>query len=276
MRQIAHISDLHFGAEEPAVAEGLSADLSDRSPHLVAVSGDLTQRARRRQFAAARDFLARIPQPQLVVPGNHDIPLYDVFNRAMRPLARFRRYITRDMHPFFQDEQMAVAGVNTARANTWKDGRVSLSQIHRLREQFDSVSRDHFKVLVAHHPFIPPHDDPHAAMVGRAKLALKTLSASGCTLILAGHLHAAYSGDVRPHHIEIKRSILVAQAGTAVSHRRRNEPNAYNWITFDRDRLTIEVRTWNGRRFETARQSEFTSTDHGWSVKRGSPPASSF
>src|SRR5205823_6106338 len=126
--------------------------------------------------------------------------------------------------PFFHDEEMAVAGVNTARSNTWKEGRISLAQIEGLKARFDSVPRHLFKVLVSHHPFIPPQSDAQAALVGGARRALKMLEACGCTLILAGHLHQAYSGDVRPYHLEINRSILVAQAGTAISHRRRGEP----------------------------------------------------
>src|ERR1700722_10258980 len=119
MRTIAHISDLHFGSEDPRLAEGLLADLAEVRPALVAVSGDLTQRARRGQFAAARAVLSRIPFPQLVVPGNHDIPFYDLGRRFLRPLNRFRRYITHDLNPTFADEEMLVVGINTARSATW-------------------------------------------------------------------------------------------------------------------------------------------------------------
>src|SRR5438445_2755469 len=133
MPVIAHISDLHFGTEDPAVAEGLLADLATQQPALVVNSGDLTQRARAGQFRAARAFLDRIPFPQLTVPGNHDIPFYDVARRFLSPLSRYRRYITPDLAPRFESEQFVVLGVNTARSATWKNGRISLEQIEEIR-----------------------------------------------------------------------------------------------------------------------------------------------
>ncbi|MCC7421237.1 MAG: metallophosphoesterase [Planctomycetaceae bacterium] len=264
MRRIAHLSDLHFGAEEARIAEGLLDDLASRSPDLVVVSGDLTQRARRHQFLAARAFLDRIAAPRLVVPGNHDIPLYNVLDRLTRPLSRFRALITDDLHPFHHDSEIAVAGVNSARPDRWKEGRLSLRQIRRLQEQFESVSSDHFKVLVCHHPFIPPEGRAPAAIVGRGRLALRMLETAGCALILTGHLHHAYSGDARPFHLEMKRSILVAQAGTAISHRRREEANAYNQLTLDGDRLDLMVRAWDGRQFATTGHKQFRRTESGW------------
>lgn len=268
MRRIAHISDLHFGAEDPLIAAGLLDDLSRQAADLVVISGDLTQRARADQFEAARAFLEQIPVRQIVVPGNHDVPLYNVVHRLLRPLSRYRRYITSDLHPFYADEEIAVAGVNTARSATWKEGRISHFQIRHLSDRFRSVPESLFKVLVSHHPFIPPAGSEQTPLVGRARLALRTLEGAGCALILAGHLHRAYNGDVRPHHLEIKRSILVAQAGTAISHRRRDEPNAYNWITLEGDRLELEVRAWDGNRFAASSLSVFQRSEEGWITLR--------
>ena len=129
MSVIAHISDLHFGAESPEIVEGLVSDLTVLKPALIAVSGDLTQRARPQEFMAARAFLDRMVIPRLVVPGNHDIPLFDLLSRFGRPLGRFRRYINEDVDPFFQTADLAVLGINTARSNTWKEGRVSEAQV---------------------------------------------------------------------------------------------------------------------------------------------------
>lgn len=266
MRRIAHISDLHFGAEDPRIAEQLLTDLAQQTPHLVAVSGDLTQRARRSQFQAARDFLDRMQPPKLIVPGNHDVPLYNVVARFMRPLAGYCRFITPDLHPFFVDDEIAVAGVNTARSNTWKDGRISLAQMDTLRTQFNSVPDRLFKVLVSHHPFIPPHGDSDEALVGRGDLAIKTLQSCGCSLILSGHLHHAYSGDARAHHVKLTRSILVAQAGTAISHRRRNEANAYNQITIEGDDLELMIRAWDGARFVATTTRHYALTAAGWAL----------
>jgi 3',5'-cyclic AMP phosphodiesterase CpdA len=267
MRCIIHISDLHFGTELPDVAEGLLSDISRQPAHLLAVSGDLTQRARGGQYAAAKAYLEPIDLPKIIVPGNHDIPLYNFVARFGWGLANYRQYITTEMCPKFSDEELAVAGVNTARPNRWKDGRISKEQIEELWNFFRAEPATKFKVLVGHHPFIPPTSDANAPLVDGAKAALRMLELSGCHLILAGHLHLAYTGDVRPHHVEIKRSILVAQAGTAISHRRRDEPNAYNVVTINGNRLQIEVRAWNGREFASTGIEEFAETPEGWIAK---------
>jgi 3',5'-cyclic AMP phosphodiesterase CpdA len=275
MRRIIHISDLHFGTEDPLIAEGLLADVAGQSAHVVAVSGDLTQRARRSQFAAARAYLARIPLPQVIVPGNHDIPLYNVLARFARPLDAYCRYFACNLFPAHADAELAIAGVNTARSNTWKDGRISPDQVERLERFFTSRGPHELKVLVAHHPFVPPARDPGAALVGGAAEALRVLERVGCSLILAGHLHHAYIGDATVHHVEIKRSILVVQAGTAISRRRRDEANAYNVLTIDGEALTIEVRAWNGRAFSAVDSSRYGHTDNGWRpfAPDASPPA---
>lgn len=271
MRTIAHISDLHFGAADLPVAEGLLEDLTALAPALVVVSGDLTQRARRRQFAAARDFLARIPFPLLLVPGNHDIPLYDVARRFLRPLNRYQRYITSDLMPLFRDEELAVLGINTARSATWKNGRISLAQIQDIRRVFCSVPAQLFKVMVTHHPFVPPPNDPSPALVGRGPLALEALQACGVELLLAGHLHIGYSGDVTAQYLAMRRSILVAQAGTAISLRRRGEANAYNLIRIDLPHLQITVRGWNGEKFGDVLRTDYVKRGSQWVAPQNEP-----
>ncbi len=146
--------------------------------------------------------------------------------RFARPLARFRRYIDEEVDPFFSTDALAVLGMNTARSNTWKDGRISLAQIDGLRRRLGPLPPHVSKVLVTHHPFLPPPGDPSPPLVGRAAEALQAAEACGVDLVLAGHLHRGYTGDIRTHHVDIRRGILVAQAGTAVSHRVRNEPTA--------------------------------------------------
>jgi 3',5'-cyclic AMP phosphodiesterase CpdA len=264
MPLIAHISDLHFGTEDPAVANGLLEDLQQIKPDLVVNSGDLTQRARVRQFKAARAFMDRIPFPQLTVPGNHDIPFYDVMMRFFSPLARYQHYITPNLAPRFMTSEFAVLGVNTARSATWKNGRISVEQIHEIRQTLCALPFSQFKVLVTHHPFVPPPDDPSPALVGRGPEAMDVLDTCGADLLLAGHLHRHYSADARTHHVRIKRTILVAQAGTAISHRRRNEPNAYNLITLIPPEVELQVRTWTGQKFEPLTSTRYMKIENHW------------
>ena len=264
MRTIAHISDLHFGREERRAVEGLLADLGDRAPSLVVVSGDLTQRARRREFAAARDFLGRLPFPKIVVPGNHDVPLYNVVNRFARPLQRYREYITDELSPTYIDEEIAVLGINTARSLTWKGGRISHRQIAEVRAKLCPVPPSALKIAVTHHQFIPPPGKSAGDLVGRAMLALEALEACGVDLLLAGHLHLGYTGDVRATHRTATRSMVVVQAGTAVSTRGRGEANSYNFLTIDRGHLTVAVRSWDGTRFSTTRTVHYAKSGNEW------------
>jgi 3',5'-cyclic AMP phosphodiesterase CpdA len=264
---IAHLSDLHFGREDPAVTRELLAELTRQPPSLLAVSGDLTQRARRSQFEAARSFLDAIPAPRVVVPGNHDIPLFDVVRRVLSPLGRYERHVDQDKNPFLEVDGLAVLGVNSARPSAWKAGRLSLAQIRMLEQRLCAVSRDAFKVLVTHHPFLPPPADPTQALVGRGLLALLAAERCGVDLLLAGHLHRGYTGDARTHHILLRRSILVAQAGTAISRRtRRGEPNSYNRIHVAPPTVQIEVRCWDGRAFTTGRTARFEKVHERWRV----------
>jgi len=265
VRTIAHISDLHFGREDPAIVGALREDLKRAEPDLVAVSGDLTQRARRREFAAARAFLHGLDAPVLAVPGNHDIPLFDLARRLLQPLDRYRQYIHEDDNPFLEDEEMAVLGLNTARASELRgDGRISLSQIEVLRRRLEPLPPDRVKVLVTHHPFVPAPAGPQQALVGRGLLGLQAAEAAGVDVVLAGHLHRGFAGDVRTHHVSIKRSILVFQAGTAVSTRLRGEPNSYNLILLDPPRLSCTVHAWDGQGFRPLAPTRFIKTDDEW------------
>lgn len=273
MRTVAHVSDLHFGRELPAVAAGLVADLRAAQPSLVVVSGDFTQRARQVEFVAARDYLASLPQPQLLVPGNHDVPLFDVARRFLAPLARYHTFIHADVDPTYCDDELLVIGLNTARSFTWKNGRLSLDQIRALAGRL-RAGGDRIKIVVTHHPFLPPPgENTGIALVGRAAHAVEVLGAGEVDLLLAGHLHHGYAGDIRTHYPTTSRAMIAVQAGTAISCRlRQGELNAYNLIRIDGAELTIEVREWNGVGFLPIRRTVYDRNDHGWHSRTGVDP----
>lgn len=272
MKTIAHISDLHFGTVIPAVAEGLVADLHSLAPSLVVNSGDLTQRARRRQFADARAYLERLPQPQLVVPGNHDIPLFDVARRFLSPLSRYCKFIDEELNPVFEDDELFVVGLNTARSFTWQSGRISDDQVNLLQRTLERAGA-RTKIVVTHHPFIPPPYGTGIELVGRAARAIPIMASGEVDLLLSGHLHQGYAGDIRPHYPLARRAMIAVQAGTATSGRTRTEPNAYNWITLESDRITIAVRAWNGTAFAPLNVSVFSRSPLGWDTVTGAPGA---
>ncbi|MBA3847941.1 MAG: metallophosphoesterase [Planctomycetes bacterium] len=263
MVRIAHLSDLHFGTEDTVVAAALTRDVLAFAPDLVVVSGDLTQRARRREFAAARAWLDALPFPRLAVPGNHDLPLWHLFDRAVRPLARFQHAIGSDM-PLFRDRSLAVIGINTARAGTMKSGRISHAQILALKRFFAGAAPDALRVVVAHHQFIVPALSRHRAPLGRMELAVHALREARVDLLLAGHLHHAFSDDLAAHWPACGRSIVVAQAGTAISHRRGAQGNAWNAVTHDRGELVIAVRGYREGAFSEAAASRWRHQAAGW------------
>jgi 3',5'-cyclic AMP phosphodiesterase CpdA len=272
VRTIAHLSDLHFGREDPRVVAALLADLDARGPSVVAVSGDLTQRARPSQFRAASAFLDRIAAPKVVVPGNHDVPLFDVVRRFRSPLGHYTRLVTPELAPVHEDAELYVAGVSTARSLTWKEGRISVEQIEALRSRFcgDPVA-GRLRVLVAHHPFATAADRPRHAVAGRSGRAIGALTACGLDVLLTGHLHRLAHGELE-HPVErLSRSVLAFHAGSATSVRLRGEPNSYNWIEVDGPRLTLTIRSHTGSRFETVLERTFEHGSDGWRAADAMP-----
>jgi 3',5'-cyclic AMP phosphodiesterase CpdA len=267
MRRLAHISDLHFGRIQGDAVEALLADLHALRPNLVVVSGDLTQRARRVEFLEAQAFLARLQAPVLVVPGNHDIPLYDVVRRALAPLARYRRFIHEDLAPRYDDDEIAVAGINTARAFAVQNGRVSLPALAAIQAAWSERPDDVVRIVVSHHPFVRPAQHPQAPLVGRAGPALEVLERARVDLVLSGHLHASWSGEAAGDAAAqpaARRSILVVQAGTATSARTRGEANGFNVIDIAGKRVDIAVRALEGARFVPVGRVAWAKEDGRW------------
>ena len=265
MRILIHLSDLHFGRIDPPILGPLANFIRDIKPDLVAVSGDLTQRARTAEFVAAKEFLSSIPFPQIVVPGNHDVPLYNPFARFVRKLDRYRRYISDDLQPVVADSEMVVVGVNTARALTWKDGRINVPQLEELRATMEKAPSDCTKIVVTHHPFDLP-TGASGRVVGRSRLAMKTLAECGVDLLLAGHFHIADTGQTAKRYQLPGYSAVIVSSGTSTSTRGRGHPNSFNVIRLDRPNLTIERRVWRPTSglFDVLSIERFQHAPGGW------------
>ena len=271
MRTLVHLSDLHFGRVDATLIAPLTALIVTIAPDVLVVSGDLTQRAKSAEFIAARAFLDTLPAPQIVVPGNHDISLHNPFNRFMRPLAKYTRYITDDLEPFFLDAEIAVAGVNTARSLTIKDGRINDEQIARLHARLAKAPPEVVKVIVTHHPFDLPETYDSDELVGRADAALQTFAGCGADLLLAGHLHASHAGTTSARYRIDGYAALAVQAGTATSTRGRGETNSFNVIRIEAQRISIDRMAWqpNVERFALAETSTFTREGERWMAQAG-------
>ena len=264
MRVLVHLSDLHFGRIAHAVLPALERAIADLSPDLLVVSGDLTQRARPAQFREARAFLDRLPGAKLVVPGNHDVPLYDVYQRFFHPLGRYRRHFSGETEPEYVDDEIAVLGVNTARSAAVRGGRINERQVARLRARLCALDARVTKIVVTHHPFDLPA--PYAArhLVGRAAMAMADLARCRADVFLAGHLHTSHAGDTTLRYRIPGFAALVVQAGTASSTRGRGEANAFNVLRVGPGEVSIEHRLFGDGRFGGGEERRFVRSGEGW------------
>lgn len=244
MRTLVHLSDLHFGRVDAALLAPLREAVFAARPDLVVVSGDLTQRARRSQFRAAAAWLGTLPGPQLLVPGNHDVPLYDVARRFLAPLARFRRYISAEAFPYHEDGEIAAIAINTARSLAFKGGRINRDQVDEVARRFQGLPEAVTRIVVSHHPFDLPEGAEATDLVGRAQMAMQAFAGCGVDLFLSGHLHRTHSGNTARRYAIAGFAALVVQAGTATSTRGRGESNAFNVLRIGAADMQVDTLGW--------------------------------
>ena len=274
MARIAQLSDVHFGANDPKIVAGAEAWLQQQRPDLVIISGDFTQRARVEQFREASAWLNRLRADGfniLAVPGNHDVPLYDVMRRFAAPLDRYKRYISNDLCPWFENDEVAVLGINTARSLTIKDGRINREQMRIIEERFAPVAPEKTRILVTHHPlFAMPIGEGGelSEAVGRHDDAIAAVCKAGVHIALAGHFHRTYAESARKMVVNAGPA-LVIQAGTATSTRLRNaELQSFNWIhTHCNNEIELQVIVWDGAGFRRGSHVRYTYDGESWNSR---------
>jgi 3',5'-cyclic AMP phosphodiesterase CpdA len=251
------------------MVEAIERHVDQTDPDLVVISGDLTQRAKTEQFQQACRFLERLRDSGhdvLAVPGNHDVPLYDVLRRFLSPLTRYMRYVDETLCPLFELPGATVLGINTARSFTFKDGRISHEQMQFIRDTFERTDPQAMRILVTHHPlFALPVGEEVARAVGRSELALDAIGEAAVDMLLAGHNHQASIHSARDL-VTRAGPALVIQAGTATSTRVREQPQSYNLIETGSDSAMVTVFAWRGADFQREDSQLFEQQGDHWRI----------
>lgn len=240
---IMHISDLHAGPPfNRYIAEQVARQAHELRPDLLVISGDLVQRARTGQWQTILAYLATLPQPQLIIPGNHDVPLFNPFVRLFFPLSRYRRFISQDLNPVFTRPGLAVVGGCTAHGMTVDGGRMSKRQITAMERAFAHFSADTCKVAVLHHHLVDPPGSKQGRRIPQANDIIHMFDRCGVELLLCGHIHVSYIGntlDVRP---DLRQGTIICQCGTTTSRRgkgREHGKNSFNIVEIDTHAIRI-------------------------------------
>ena len=229
MKRIIHISDVHFGNNDLSLIAPLRERIFSLKPDLMVISGDLVEHASEGEFQQAHDFLASLPQPQIVIPGNHDLAFYNFWQRLSVGLRTYRRFITDDLSPHFQDDEIAVIGANTSRAWQLRGGSLSSVQLQQLEREFAALPEHLVRILVTHHPFDLPEDENRHLIVGHARRSVAGL-APVTDVLLAGHIHLSSSGSTATRYKTQGHSLAFIQAGTCISNRNKGENNSFNFL----------------------------------------------
>ncbi|MDQ2065593.1 metallophosphoesterase [Xinfangfangia sp. CPCC 101601] len=263
MTRILHLSDLHFGTLEPGIEGKALALAKHLRPDATVISGDMTQRARAEQFRQAQAFAAKLPQPVLAVPGNHDAPLYNLFQRLTAPYAGFARTFGAELEPCLHIPGAVLQGVNTADPYAWKRGRLRTGSLARMQQNFAAAPAEYWRVAVLHHAPVPAADNTPAD-IADAPRALRDLGQTGAQIVLSGHTHMPHWGMA-----ETAQGMLFVQVGTAISTRRKTEANDIGLLELDPWGVTL--RTWlalPGQDFREGPQARFRYEGQHW-VKEG-------
>lgn len=269
MPRLVHLSDLHFGRERPEVLDPLRSRIRELDPDLVVVSSDITQRATRREFELARSFVNGLERHVLVVPGNHDVPLYQVGLRLLTPLRRWHEGFGAEPEPCARVGDVAAVGLCSAHGWTLKHGRLTGGQRRRLAGVLRDVPQAWWRVLVVHHPLVTGEDVDRVAR--GADRMLRCLREAGVDMILCGHEHRSWArlATGAPH---AGPGVLVVHAGTATSDRVRGEGNCFNVVDMEGDEVIVTVETYRdaGSRWAPLRRTSFVERGR-WRLVESAP-----
>jgi 3',5'-cyclic AMP phosphodiesterase CpdA len=264
-RTIAHLSDLHFSWVDEELIDPLVDCVARLAPDILAVSGDFTQHAWPGEFESAAALLKRLPGRKILVPGNHDMAFLNPVRRFTQRLRLFRKYITPDPQPFYADGEIAVLGLNTARVEHLRGGRIREWQVDLLEERMQPVTGHAVRILVTHHPFDLPETFHAKEIVSRGERVISRV-VQNVDLLLAGHMHISHAGPTAERYKVAGKSAVFVQAGTAISVRSRGESNAFQVIRTDQQSIEVQTFTWTSENhsYMPYALSRFKRWPNGW------------
>jgi len=262
MKKIIHISDLHFGTENSEVVNHLIGDINDINPNVVVVSGDLTQRAKTKEFIKVKSFLKNLECHTVVIPGNHDIPLYNIWDRIVNPFKKFNKYFY-EADRYYSDDKLEIMGLNSVRNLRWKSGKLSTVQLKIGAEEFRKSDKNLVRILVIHHNLFHVSSKRDAVKIFRTKLLQSWLMKNNIDLILFGHDHKSM---VQPILFDDDNTIdfILLQAGTSTSNRTRQCPNSFNIVEISNYDCNIKVMEYQEDKFELVSNQHFAKESSGW------------
>jgi Predicted phosphohydrolases len=236
MKRVLHISDLHFGRIHPPAIESLKSFLQNQTTKfdLIIMTGDWTQRARAKQFKEAAQFISELKIPVITVPGNHDLPVYNIFARILQPLKNYREFIAPLTSDTFVDDELAVVGFRTATFSRTVEGTILKHDIKRARKIFEVANPNALRIIACHHPLMEPNKETDIRPEYRVKQVLELKP----HIIMSGHSHLNWIESVGK---DGEHKIMHISAGSAVSNRLRGEVNSFHTIEIENKKVKIET-----------------------------------
>jgi 3',5'-cyclic AMP phosphodiesterase CpdA len=243
--RLFHVSDLHFGREDKAAIRWFAERVRAEMPDAVICTGDLTMRARSREFEAAGRYLEAMPVPVTVEPGNHDLPYYNLIDRFLRPYRRFGRVEKMVERALDLEQVMVVPLKTTARfqwRHNWSWGVVSRSGLGNALALLEASDPAHFRIVACHHPLVDKDGLESSGRTLGGRAALEKLARAGAQVVLSGHVHDPFDIECRFGDHVIRK----VGAGT-LSERLRSTPPSFNELVIEGGVLTVVVRTMDDK-----------------------------
>ena len=233
--RLFHISDVHFGVEDRRALEMVAKAIDEERPDALVCTGDITQRAKHSEYAAAAEWFSQIDVPVWLDPGNHDMPYYNLWERFSDPFRRFRQLREKVAVDHFETEDLVLIPLNTnvpaQRRWPWSDGVVTSEAERRTLEDLERFKDDlRWRIVTAHHPLHGPRvGGPNSTIGGNN--AFNSLAFEGMDAIMTGHIHTPFND----HREGWQTSAQVIGAGTLSTRLRHGAPPSYNVITCSLD-----------------------------------------